>query len=266
MSKLNLHWQNTANWMHRVEFSAPYVKLMDPPENNIFPGKMTIGRVYMSDGEEGAYYTRGHAGGAAYFERCLSWYKRAPYIHAWECFNEPAVIKTTTERDALDGATVEWCHMMHACGLKCVVGNFSERNPPEGTISDFWRMLSTADYLGLHMYGAPSMHTESEGHALRYRQLEAEISEADIGAPMPPILIGECGIDLGIIGRGRKGWQKMPGLDWGEYRDELVWYDSELAKDPYIYGAFMFTAAPSKDWRTFGITEKQARDLARRLR
>ena len=260
MSKLNLHWQGTANWMRRVHFGAPYVKLLNPPEDDIFPDKRTIGRVYMSDGDEGRYYTRGRLGAQDYFARCLPWYKRAPHIHAWESVNEPAVIHTTGQRESLDEFTAEWCRLCHNEGLRCVVGNFSERNPADGTIAEFIRMLSTGDYLGLHMYDAPTLF--SHGYMLRYRQLIAEIRAA--GLRVPPVLIGECGVDGGIIGMGRKGWQKMKS-DWPAYMWDLCWYDERLCEDDYIAGAMLFTAAPSKDWRSFGITERQARELAERL-
>ena len=260
-AKLSLHWQLRANWMRRVDMPAPYVKLMDPPEDDIFAQRFTIGRVYMTDGEEGFYYTSGKQGGDDYFERCLPHYRRAPYVWAWESFNEPAVIKTPQERAALDAATVEWVRVMHMAGLRTVVGNFSERNPPDGTIAEFAGMLNVADYLGLHLYDAPALH--SHGYVLRYRQLIGELARADVRRP--PILIGECGVDGGVIGMGRKGWQRMPGYAWAEYRDDLVWYDSELRKDDEVAGGFVYTAAPSKDWRTFGISEKQARDLAKRL-
>lgn len=263
VAKLALHWQGTANWMRRVEFSAPFVKVCNPPEDNIFPDKMTIGRVFMKDGEEGSFYTRGRLGGQAYFERCMGWYKRAPYIHAWESWNEPAVIHTPGERESLDEATAEWCRLMHACGLKCVVGNFSERNPADGTIAEFVRMLTTGDYLGLHMYGAPSMFDEPETHVFRYRQLVAEIEAASLR--VPPVLVGECGIDLGIIGRGRKGWQRAPGIDWGDYATQLRWYNRALCRDDYVAGGFVFSAATTREWQTFNITEKQARELARDL-
>lgn len=262
MSKLNLHHLNTTNWMRRVEFAAPYAKLVSPPEDDIFPAKRTIGRVYMTDGEEGQFYGAGKAGAWPYFERCLPSYQRAPYVFAHEGPNEPAMIHTVAERRALDEFTAEWSRIMREHGLRVVVGNFSERNPADGTIAEFARMLSTADYLGLHCYGAPTMQTEPEGHVLRYRQLVGELDNAMVRCP--PVLLTECGVDLGIIGKGRKGWQKA-GYDWATYRDGLAWYDRELCKDEIIAGAFVFTAGGTGDWVTFDISEKQAADLARTL-
>lgn len=263
MSKLGLHWLNSASWMKRVSFAAPYVKRVDPNEEDIFPAKRTIGRVYMTDGEEGAMYTRGRAGGAAYFARCLPAYKRAPYIAGWEFVNEPAVIKTPSERAALCAATVEWARLCHACGLKVVVGNFSERNPPDGTIAEFAPMLEVADFLGLHCYGAPTLRDNAPGLVLRYRRLAEEIDRA--GLRIPPMLLGETGVDLGIIGFGRKGWQKAPGYDWGAYRDDLSWLDGQLCADDFVVGGFIFSAGASGDWQTFNLNEKQAADLAAHL-
>jgi hypothetical protein len=261
MSKLNLHWQGTCSWMRRVRFDAPYVKLVDPPEDNIFPDKRTIGRVYMRDGDEGSYYSRGTEGGDDYFRHCLGRYLRAPHIYAWESWNEPAMIHTPEERAALCAATGEWARLMHDYGWRICVGNFSERNPPDGTIAEFAPMLEAADYLGLHCYEAPRL--DSHGYVLRYRQLIGELRQA--GVRVPPILIGECGVDGGVIGMGRKGWQRMPGLDWGEYLQDLCWLDLELQKDEQVAGAFLYTAGASKDWQTFNISEKHARDLAKRL-
>jgi hypothetical protein len=249
--------------MRRVEFSAPYVKRVDPNEEDLFPNKRTIGRVFMTDGIEGALYSRGKVGAGTYFVRCLPWYQRAPYIHAWEGPNEPAMIKTPAERRAFDEFSVEWVRFMHSISRKTVAGNFSDRNPPDGTICEFAAMLDAGDYLGLHCYGAPTMRDNADGLALRYRRLIAELKAA--GVKVPPVLIGECGIDLGIVGQGRKGWQRAPHADWGRYRDELVWYDGELCKDPEVVGAFVYTAGATGDWRTFDINEKQAADLARAL-
>lgn len=260
MAKLGLHFIQTTPWIRRVDMPCPYVKIINPPEDiqAIFPSKRVIGRIYMTDGEEGQYYAKGAKGGRAYFERCLPFYKRAPYIAAWEFVNEPAMIKTPGERAALDDATCEWLHLMHACGLKGVVGNFSERNPPDGTIHEFRRMIEMADYLGVHMYGAPSLQTDPMRHVLRYRQLAAEMLAA--GMVLPRVLIGETGIDLGIIGAGRKGWQKA--CSWEQYFENIRWLETELAKDSYVVGAFLYTAGASKDWKTFDINEGQARQIA----
>ncbi len=262
MAKLGLHFIQTTPWIRRVAMPGPHVKIINPPEDiqAIFPSKRVIGRIYMTDGEEGQYYSKGAKGGRAYFERCLPFYRRAPGVWAYEAFNEPAMIKTPGERAALDDATCEWLHLMHACGLKGVVGNFSERNPPDGTIHEFRRMIEMADYLGGHYYGAPYLTTDPMRHVLRYRQLAAEMLAA--GMVLPRMLIGETGIDLGIVGQGRKGWQKVSGLDWAGYFADLRWYEAELAKDSYIVGAFLFSAGSTGDWRTFDINEKQAAELA----
>lgn len=235
--KLNLHWQNTTNWMRRVPFSSPYVKIMNPPEDNIFPDKRTIGRVYMDDGEEGRYYSRGSQGGIDYFHRCLSHYLKAKYIYAWESWNEPAMIKTPEERKMFDEATVSWLDMMHSHGLLGVAGNFSVRTPED--IQDFPGLLEQTDFLGVHLYGP--------GHELR--DFEVEV----------PILIGECGIDLGVIGK-EGGWKKY--MSFEEYKEYLLWYSQELDKDDKIEGAFIFTAGASSKWMTFNINEKQARELS----
>lgn len=256
MPKLALHWQNSASWMKKVDMPAPYVKRVNPNEEDIFPGKFTVGRVYMTDGEEGSYYTRGAEGGRAYFDRCASTYWKALYVGAWESWNEPAVIHDAAERAALDEATGEWIRRMHDAGLKTVAGNFSERNPADGTIDEFVLTLEATDYLGGHFYDAPGM--QSHGYALRYRELADTIRTA--GLRLPPMLIGECGIDGGVIGKGGKGWQKF--CSWEQYFADLRWYEAELAKDAYISGAFIFTAAASKDWKSFEVNEKQAAELA----
>lgn len=262
MPKLNLHYQNTTSWMRRVHFASEFVKMINPPEDarDIFPDKKIIGRIYMTDGAEGAFYTRGKQGGADYFAHCLPLYRKAPGIHAYEAWNEPAVIHTPQERAALCAATVEWARLMHERGYRVVVGNFSERNPADGTIAEFAPMLDVADYVSFHCYGAPRMTTTPDRLTLRYRQLAGELSQA--GVPIPKVLLGETGIDMGIVGLGRKGWQKSPGLDWAGYFADLRWYEAELAKDAYIVGAFLFSAGASKDWQTFDISEKQAAELA----
>ncbi len=53
------------------------------------------------------------------------------------------------------------------------------------------------------------------------------------GLPLRPFLITECGIDLGLVGRGRKGWRSA-GLSAEEYVRQLAWYNAELARDDYV--------------------------------
>ncbi len=74
----------------------------------------------------------------------------------------------------------------------------------------------------------------------------------------PPILIGECGrdrvrdgdpaIDGGYI--GTPGWTTQ-GVSGADYVRELVRFDQELQRDPYVVGAAVFSAGPTDDWRAF---------------
>ena len=256
MSKLGLHFQTLPSWhsTHRV----PWVKMIDPPSTNPWPWSHVLGRVWIGgDHVEQGMIWQGKAGARDYYRACLPAYERAPYVHAWEGPNEPHPLWDANFRRALRVFTIEWTRLMHAAGRRVIAGCFSVGWPDVGHAPEFADMLVEADYLGLREYGAPAMWDNQGWHCLRYRHTIQELR--DVGARVPPIIIGECGIDGGVLGRttAGRGWKSYDTRDG--YKEQLAWYDDELAKDPEVACATTFVSGPNQDWVDFDVDEELAR-------
>ena len=76
-SKLSLHLQAHPNWADGSGSAARWIKVMDPPGENRWPGKQIIGRVYMPDNDSNALVAQGVAGAEAWFRFCQPAFARA---------------------------------------------------------------------------------------------------------------------------------------------------------------------------------------------
>ena len=259
MSKLGLHFQTLPSWhsTHRV----PWVKMIDPPSTNPWPWSHVLGRVWIGgDHVEQGMIWQGKAGARDYYRACLPAYERAPYVHAWEGPNEPHPLWDANFRRALRVFTIEWARLMHAAGRLIIAGCLSVGWPDVGHAPEFADMLVEADYLGLREYGAPAMWDNETWHCLRYRRTVAELQAA--GARIPPIIIGECGVDGGVLGTptARRGWRSYATR--GQYEQQLAWYDARLCEDDLVWCATPFVSGPAPDWLDFDIDEGLARWIA----
>ena len=157
--------------------------------------------------------------------------------------------------------------------IKVAVGHFSVGNPPEieGDWSQFAPALEVADYLSLHEYGSPFVHSEQDDpHGerrmqidthypggwwmLRYRQVYQFLRAR--GFPTPPLILSEIGRDHGLHTRPPKGWRQNIGFgsnDADVYAGELRWFARELARDLYVKGATIFACGAPPDWATFDV-------------
>jgi GH25 family lysozyme M1 (1,4-beta-N-acetylmuramidase) len=135
--------------------------------------------------------------------------------------------------------------VLHAHGLKVALPSWSTGSY-EQEDWDGWRAIgwAGADAIALHAYWGALGPTIYNG--LRWRRYWRP---GDL-----PVLITETGIDA--IEGSRGGW-KMSGLTDEQYLRDLVAYDAEIAKDPYVLGACVFTTSPThdehSDWRPFGV-------------
>lgn len=262
MSKLTVHCQGTPGWM--AEFvrrsGVQYIKMIDPPRDNPFPGVRVIGRTYMPDGESNNMIRHGHAGGEAWFNHWRSFYESRPYVWAWEGPNEPQPMSDPSFRTSLDGFTYRWANLMRGRSWRTVGMCWGVGWPDEGHAAQMGGGVQACDYLAVHEYSARQMQVGANWLCLRYRFTVQELKAA--GYRVPPILITECGIDGGVMGQqyARTGWKSYATED--EYLEQLKWYDSELMKDPIVEAAFPFTAGPNQDWIDFEITESLAMKLA----
>ena len=223
------------------EAKPEFVKLMlyeDQTIANPFdPCIKVIGRVWVGgDDVERDYIAQGEHGGMLYHDRLVGFYERHPWVHAFESANEPSVA-TEDESSLLSDFTAAWAAQMRKAHRKTVGLNLSVGWP---TLELGWQLewvATRVDYIGVHEYGGPRMWEEVNWHCLRYRQALLRFGV--------PILIGECGIDGGVIGQPRKGWKTFATR--GEYWDQLRWYNRELERDPLVKAAFIFTSGPTDD-------------------
>lgn len=257
-SKLALHLQAHVN----LPTSASWIKIIDPPAENRWSGKRVIGRVYMPDNDSNALVARGAAGADEWFRFCRPTFARAPYIRIWEAPNEPQPVADLAFCRQLSAFTIRLADLMHSAGLQLVGGNLSEGNPGgdeaerRERFQEIARGLAVCDYWSQHCYWVLDYpHPEAgmnEWHAFRYRMNERYAAED--GIVLPPLLITECGVDGGVVGRPKRGWRTFC-RDRAHYVEQLAAFDAELAKDPYVLTATVFTAGPL-GWDDFEVDEE----------
>jgi hypothetical protein len=261
MSKLTYHVQMLGMPVDAViaASKAEYVKIIDPPEQNPFPGKQVIGRTYLPDGDSNHLVSLGAEGALIWFETFLPTYRRCTYVQAWEAPNEPQPVSDPVFRKALVAFTLRLTELMHSIGKKLVALNLSVGCPDILEFMDFKPLAGKLDAIGLHEYSAPTMQNGEGWYCLRYRKYKAVW--ATDGFSWPPTFITECGIDGGVLDppRPRTGWKSYATRD--AYMAQLKWYDAELQKDPEVLAATIFTSGPNGDWLDFDFDV----DLSRRL-
>lgn len=259
-SKLALHLQAHPGWSNRS--AALWIKIMDPPGENRWPGKKIIGRVYMPDSDSNALVARGAAGADDWFRFCQPTFARAPYIRIWEGPNEPQPVADIAFCHKLADFTLRLADLMHQAGLRLVGGNLSEGNPGgddterRARFVAIARGLAACDYWSQHAYWVLDWpHPEAgmnEWHAFRYRMNMRYAQDA--GIVLPPLLITECGVDGGVVGLPKRGWMTFCH-DRADYLRQLAIFDAELAQDPEVLAATIFTAGPM-GWSDFEIDEE----------
>lgn len=265
-SKLSLHLQAHPNWADGNGSAARWIKVMDPPGVNRWPGKQIIGRVYMPDSDSNALVAQGAAGAETWFRFCQPTFARAPYIRIWEGPNEPQPVADLAFCRHLSEFTIHLAELMHSAGLQLVGGNLSEGNPGgdeaqrRACFQEIARGLTHCDYWSQHCYWVLDYpHPEAgmtDWHAFRYRMNMRYAAEA--GIRLPPLLITECGVDGGVVARPKKGWRTFC-RDRAHYMAQLAMFDAELAKDPYVLTATVFTAGPM-GWEDFEV-DREMNDM-----
>lgn len=128
--------------------------------------------------------------------------------------------------------------------------------------AEHWQYLRERNWCGLsavsvHCYWADAGFTPY--NALRFRQFWRPGD--------PPVIITEAGRDKvrdapggGYSGQG--GW-KRDGVSAEQYVSELVAYDAELERNPYVLGATVFSAGATPDWDAFNTDPMSDLLLAR---
>lgn len=258
MGKFAPHVINTPGWLPSIWRSFGWIKYVHPPAHDPHPDLRTIARVYIPDGETNAMIMRREAGAEEWWRAVGATMRARPWVHAWELPNEP-VVGTREQCQALAAFTVRAVQLMRDAGLRCVTGQFARgtpelaaANPAECYLRELAPVFALGDYLGLHQYGPYPMWQDAPWHALRHRQLLAELRTS--GIRCPPILVTEGGIDH------PGGWRWY--TTESEYWAQLHWCDQEYSRDPEVLAWFPFTIGATPDWSAFEISEWLARHMA----
>lgn len=260
MSKLSLQAIRIPPWLGEIAPALKSLKLVDPPQDNPWPGVQTIIRTPDHDGMQNRFIHLGADGADAWWLTYGPFFRARAWAWAVEVGNEP---------DTSESALPAWAaftrravDLLHEHDLRAVVGNFAVGTPQlkrADPTSRAWEIIAPAlegaDYLGLHEYGPQSMTDSYNWFALRHRLAAEEL--AALGVTMPRVLITECGID----GGNRQGWRAFADSE-EHYLAQLGWYNGALGEDEYVEAAYLYTAGPTWDWESFEITERIARAVA----
>ena len=159
----------------------------------------------------------------------------------------------------------ERSRILHREGLLSVVGGCSVGTPPEHWFEVFRPALEEGDFLHLHEYSAPAMWDAENWHCLKYRAVYRYLKEH--GLPQLPLIISECGIDGGVVGRPREGWRKFGITPW-QYMAQWEWYDEEMMKDWFVVGSAAFDCGGGGGlgWASFNMDPQMLRHYADRIR
>lgn len=255
-SKLGVHWQTTPTWANQIK--TPWQMVMDPGRDNLWPDSQTVGRLWLDQDNmiNSTYVARGTAGADAYFARCLPKFRESPWVKVWQAANESQPMSENffvVTQAAFESRFVD---LMHGVGLKVCTGSWGVTWPRPDQITLFKDALNKTDYFSVHEYSAPTMQSDVGNNCLHYRKLLVALRAA--GIRVPPLLITECGIDCGVTGQSGKGW-KTCGISREQYEQQLLWYNTEICKDPDVVAVFVFTGGPKSDWLTFEVDEVLAR-------
>lgn len=268
-SKLTWHCWPLQPWLKAIVNATPvqYVKLKDPPIENPFRSDIrVVGRLWIEgwglkgDQLEAVFIDHGYEGGIEYAKYCRERYLQAPHVWAWEGPNEPYV-GDHASRLALVDFTRGWGETMASWGLRTIGGNFGVSWPSMDGLADLAPMFDYVDIVGAHEYGAKRMYDGVGDWCLHYRQWYPALRSIR-GGKMPPLWLGELGIDGGVIGQAKRGWKTYCG-SFKEFLGQLAWYDGEIRQDDYVIGGAAFNSGGSgTEWNDFEIAEAESKQYA----
>ncbi len=161
-----------------------------------------------------------------------------------ECQQDDGLLAPYSDR------TCQAIGYLKARGVRRVsVGHFGVQWPHPWAVSYFLPALRLGDFFSLHEYSAPRLQANVGTNCLHYRSLYAALP-ADC---RKPLIISECGIDWGVLGRALSGWRASPTTSPADYETQLRWYALDCARDPYVAGLADFCCGCFPDWRTFDV-------------
>lgn len=268
--KLTLHdarWDAAGSpWSDQaLRAGARWIKIIDDPASAYaialaFPKCNVIYRRVLPQDIEQLSDLRKHpefGDAQACAEMLVRWADIKPLPNLWvEGVNEP---KLSNADDAHWYGFVEAkrTQLLHAKGLKAVIGNFATGNPTPELFAEFVKIIvsewpATNALMGLHEYGAINLSAAQDGaNALRHRMLRPY-------APGFRWAITECGLDRIQIGGqwAGGGWRKeSAAVSEEDYWRWLLDFNAELERDSDVVCACVFTYGDTARWADYEMND-----------
>lgn len=242
---------SAASWA-RQQVKASGVKMIKQIQpdyvDSWFNGDV-IGRLWWDGEPDKQLVWQGIAGADAWWVMAKPRIVKCPSIKLWEGPNEEA-IDTVVKARLFNEFELRRITILHLNGLQAVSGSTSTGCWEPFVYPYIYDVFRTTDFWEVHEYGMHTMALTDTGHLLRYRRLIKQLKAA--GIRVPPIIIGETGIDY-ASNPITDGWQAQ-GITAAQYADQLIAYLKEVAKDPEVVLATPFVWS-AQGWPSFDITE-----------
>lgn len=256
-------------------------------DSNPMPGKEVHARLWtVGDEGEMAFMDQGRAGADNYFEMCRPKYEK---LHSMGIYhvsgpNEP-LFWSLDQLKRYNEFQVHLANRIGQVGMHYWAWDWSV-GWPDHNLADLWvesikAARNTGGGLVVHMYGSPKVYDNDEygypdeHYALRVNRQIEELYHAGLEEGERWIIVGECGIDGGIVQWWKHPWNQTPSRrGWKEWvnwelplNEQIYWnqlsdYDDVLLGIKEIRWAFPFIALPNPDWNDFDITEYHLRQMA----
>jgi len=205
------------------------VKLINPQNGDwrqfTEHGIPVLGRIVWPDDSDKRHVYSGAAGAEAWFADFWPTARQMGAITLWEGPNEPVAF-TVAQAQALDAFTARLADLFHDNGLRLVGVNFSTGHPA----FSIWELLGNAlakiDFLGRHSYACEEPWFGQDQWWHPYRLVKDVAVIRDAGLRVPPIILGETGIDR-AGNPDTDGWRAR-GVSREEYTTLLAQYALRL--------------------------------------
>lgn len=249
-----------ADWVVAHAKALGGVKLLNPQYGDwrrfADAGVPILGRMVWPHDSDKRHIADGAAGAERWFADFWPTARDCSGITLWEGPNEPTTW-TIADAQRLDAFTARLADLYHDNGLRLVGLNYSTGHPEFAMWQHLGNALAKVDYLGRHSYtvAEPWFDRDEWWHA--YRLVEDVKAIRAAGLRVPPIVLGETGIDRAGDPE-RDGWRGVGGgrpLDRNTYTTLLVQYLLRLGSlVPELERACPFTWL-STGWPSFDHDE-----------
>lgn len=188
-------------------------------------GVPILGRMVWPNDSDKRHIQYGAAGADKWFADFWPTARKLGGIMLWEGPNEP-VTWTIAAAQQLDAFTARLADLFHDNGLRLVGLNYSTGHPELALWQHLGEALAKVDYLGRHSYACEEPFFDRDHWWHEYRLVEDVEAIREAGLRVPPIILGETGIDR-AGNPDADGWRAR-GVDRNTYTTLLVQYALRL--------------------------------------